>query len=86
MMPVFAPRRPSAAAIHWLQEVLPLVPVTPHIHSASEGLPWNCAANAPACCLSPGTAAFGTRHSSRQAKPASSHTIAAAPRRSASPI
>jgi hypothetical protein len=27
------------AAIHWLHEVLPLVPVTPHTQSASEGRP-----------------------------------------------
>ena len=37
-----ADRRPSASdadAIHWDTEVLPLVPVTPAIHSDSEGLP-----------------------------------------------
>jgi hypothetical protein len=29
----------SSAAIHWLHEVLPLVPVTPQIQSDCEGRP-----------------------------------------------
>ena len=39
MTPALVPWRPSAAAIHWLHEVLPLVPVTPQTQSASEGRP-----------------------------------------------
>jgi hypothetical protein len=39
MTPALAPWRVSAAAIHWLQEVFPLVPVTPQTHSVSEGRP-----------------------------------------------
>jgi len=37
--PHFLPAPPSAAAIHCEQVVLPLVPVTPQVQSASEGWP-----------------------------------------------
>ena len=36
---VLRPASPSACAIHWVHEVLPLVPVTPHTQSDSEGRP-----------------------------------------------
>ena len=59
--------------------VLPFVPVTPTTRSAAVGLPWNAAASGPIAARTLGTTTSGTSSPSGR-----SHTIAAAPRLTAS--
>jgi hypothetical protein len=76
-VPITAQRRParvSACAIHWLQLVLPFVPVMPTIHSLPLGPPWKRAAISPAWRRRSGHATFGTRHAERQRNPRLSHS------------
>ena len=65
------PARVSACAIHWLHVVLPLVPVTPIIHSRALGCAVDAARDlAGVRGAGPRTPTFGTRHAGSPAKPA----------------
>ncbi len=77
-------RRPCA--IHWLQLVLPLVPVTASTVMCSVGAPWKPAAIGPASFFSPLTPRLGSAQPVRPSNPSRSHTIAAAPRSMAWPM
>src|SRR5205807_3768616 len=58
---VRAPHTPHAWAIQWLHEVLPLVPVTPIVHSFAEGRPYTSCARGPATPRRFPTPMLGTR-------------------------
>ena len=85
MTPQRRAERVSACAIQWLHEVLPLVPVTPTIHSRASGCRRRRLAISPACRLQVARRRRSARATSgASGSRARSHSTRAAPRAIAS--